>query len=77
MEWGRIGVVCLNLRKASEAVDHDNLSCKLNKFNFSFYIIEWFKEYFTNRKQLIRHMEAAHNAEYCNAQFWAKCYLIV
>ena len=48
------GVVFLDLKKAFDTIDHNILLKKLSKYSLSVNVVEWFKSYLTNRKQLIK-----------------------
>ncbi len=47
-------MVFLDLKKAFDTIDHNILLKKLSKYSLSVNVVEWFKSYLTNRKQLIK-----------------------
>ena len=51
---GVVGAIFLDLRKAFDTVNHNNLQSKCVQFNFSQYTSNWFKSYLTNRSQCVK-----------------------
>ena len=49
-----IGSVFLDLRKAFDLLDHENLLHKLSLYRFSTNTIQFFRSYLSNRQQLVK-----------------------
>ena len=48
----KIGVICMDLPKAFNTVDHSLLIAKLEAYSFNSLSLEFIKNYLTNRKQI-------------------------